>query len=377
MKIVHIITGLNTGGAEMMLFKLLSTTDREEFESEVISLTDIGPLGKKIASMGIRVQALNMRKSPATPFLMLKLIAWLRRIKPDIVQTWMYHADLIGGLSAKMAGGIPLAWGIRQSNLDSGSSKRTTIWTAKLCARLSQWLPEKIVCCSKASQQVHGILGYAEGKMVMIPNGFDLETFVPDTGARVAVREELGLRHDTPLVGLVGRFDPQKDHHNFTLAATRLQTTNPDTHYLLCGDGIHPQNAELAGWIENAGLSKNFHLLGRRVDIPRLVAALDIAASSSSFGEGFPNVVGEAMACGIPCVVTNIGDSALIVGDTGLVVPPRNPAAFADALNKLLRLSPQACRDLGQKARQRIEENYSLSSIAKQYEALYRNIAEK
>jgi glycosyltransferase involved in cell wall biosynthesis len=374
MKILHLIAGLNTGGAEMMLYKMLSSQDRASFNPEVVSLTDIGPIGERILKLGITIRCLGMKRGIPNPLAVLKLATWLRHSKPAVIQTWMYHADLVGGIAAKWAGGIPLAWGIRHSNLESGSNKWSTILTAKICARSSRWLPAKIVCCSEVSRQVHAGIGYAPEKMVVIPNGFDLDTFRPDHGARITVRRELGIQNEAPLIGLVGRFDPQKDYHNFIMAAARISASHPDPHFLLCGDCIDAQNAELTRWIAEAGLSERFHLLGRRVDIPRLTAALDIAASSSAFGEGFPNVIGEAMACGVPCVATDVGDSARIIGDTGRVVPTRNPDAFAMALSKLLNLSPQARMELGQQARQRIKEKYSLAHITKQYEALYTEV---
>jgi len=375
MKIVHIITGLKTGGAEMMLYKLLSNQDTARFKPEVVSLTDIGPIGKRILQQGIPVRCLGMNRGMPNPLVALKLAKWLRQSKPAVIQTWMYHADLVGGIAAKLAGGIPLVWGIHHSNLEPGSNKWSTILTARICARTSRWLPAKIVCCSEASRQVHTSLGYDAEKMVVIPNGFDLETYRPDPQARISVRRELDIQNETPLIGLVGRFDPQKDHHNFMLAAARLGAHHPSPHFLLCGDCIDTQNAELTKWIAAAGLSERFHLLGRREDIPRLTAALDIASSSSSFGEAFPLVLGEAMACGVPCVTTDVGDSARIVGDTGYVVPSKNPDAFANALNKLLNLSPQARIYLGQQARKRVKENYSLAFIMKQYEELHRDVA--
>lgn len=359
----------------MMLYKLLSVQDRVLFKSEVVSLTDIGPIGKRIRQQGILVRCLGMRRGLPNPSAVLKLAMWLRHSKPDVIQTWMYHADLVGGIAAKLAGDIPVIWGIRHSNLEAGSNKRSTIWTARVCARASRWLPTKIICCSNASRQVHTAIGYAPEMMVVIPNGFDLDTFRPDPGARISVRRELGVQNETPLIGLIGRFDPQKDHHNFVMAAARLQSHQPAPHFLLCGDGVDTQNDVLNRWILQAELTERFHLLGRRGDISRLVAGLDIAASSSSCGEGFPNVIGEAMSCGVPCVVTDVGDSAMIVGDTGYVVPPRNSEAFADALNKLLSLSPQARMDLGQQARRRVKKNYSLSDIVQHYEALYRDVA--
>ena len=374
MKILHIITSLSTGGAEMMLYKLVSKMDRDKFEIQVISLTDIGPIGKKIQALGIPVVALGMKRGVPDPRMVFKLACWLKKYRPDIIQTWMYHSDLLGGLAAKLAGNIPVVWGIRHSNLDPKGNKRTTIWTAKVCARFSRWLPVKIVCCSEASRRVHTALGYAPDRMVVIPNGFDLNLFKPDLEEGTLVRQELGIPEDTILIGLVGRFDPQKDHKNFIKAATLLKKDMPDVRLLLCGDGITWENPTLSKWIEDAGLSKYFHLLGRRNDIPRIMTALDIA-SSSSYGEGFPNVVGEAMACGVPCVVTDVGDSALIVGDTGIVVPPKDPGALALAWKELIEIGGHKRQKLGDNARLRIRDNFSLPSVVKRYEELYKCVA--
>jgi glycosyltransferase involved in cell wall biosynthesis len=373
-KIAHVITGLNTGGAETMLYKLLSGMDRGTFEARVVSLTDVGPVGEKIRALGVPVRALGMRRGVPDPRGVWQLTRWLKEDKPNLVQTWMYHADLVGGLAARLAGNIPVVWGVRHSNLDPGGNKRTTIWTAKACARLSHRLPIRIVCCSETSRAVHTELGYAHKKMVVIPNGFDLTAFKPDPAARESVRQELGISKDALLIGLVGRFDPQKDHRNFVAAAARLSAAYPEVHFPLCGDGATWDNAELAGWIEAAGIRQRFHLLGRREDMPRLTAALDIASSSSSYGEGFPNIIGEAMACGVPCVVTDVGDSAFIVGDTGLVVPPRDPDALATAWRKLIELGPEGRRRLGAVARRRVEERFSLPTVVSQYQKLYRGV---
>lgn len=373
-RIAHIITGLNTGGAETMLYKLLSSMERDQFSPEVISLTDAGPVGDKIQSLDVPVEALGIKRGAPDPRAFFRLARRLRQHRPDLVQTWMYHADLIGGMAAKMAGDIPLAWGIRHSNLDPKGSKRTTIWTAQICARLSGWLPKRIVCCSEASKRVHVLLGYDAAKMVVIPNGFDLASFKPDAGARHSVQQKLGISKETFIIGLVGRFDSQKDHFNFIRAAALLNQSNPEVVYLLCGDGITWDNKALAEWIEEAGLRERFHLLGRRDDMPRIQAALDIAVSSSSYGEGFSNTVGEAMACGVSCVVTDVGDSALIVGDTGRVVPPKDPATLAGAWGELIRMSPQEKAGLRAAARNRIMKNFSLPVIAARYEQLYKEL---
>jgi glycosyltransferase involved in cell wall biosynthesis len=376
LRVGHIITGLNTGGAEMMLCKLLSRMNREVFEAEVISLTDIGPIGKKIQALGVPVRALGMRRGVPNPLGVLRLACWLRKGRPQIIQTWMYHADLIGGLASRLAAGSAVVWGIHHSNLEPQGSRRTTIWTARACARLSHWLPARIVCCSEASRRVHTGLGYAADKMMVILNGFDLQVYRPDPAARLSVRQELGIPEEAPLIGLVGRFDPQKDHGNFVQAAARLHAGLPEVHFLLCGDGVTWENPHLARWIEAAGIGGRCHLLGRREDIPRLNAAVDISTCSSSFGEGFPMVIGEAMACGVPCVVTDVGDLALVVGETGIVVPPRDPQALADGWRELMEMGVEKRRALGERARKRVEDHYSLARVVREYEALYKQLFE-
>jgi glycosyltransferase involved in cell wall biosynthesis len=373
-RLIHIITGLNIGGAEMMLFKLLSRLSHARFQTEVISLTDIGLTGEQIKGLGYTVRALGMQRSVPNPCRIAKLARWFAKESPDLIQTWMYHADLIGGMAAKIVGRIPVVWGVRQSNLEKKYNKRTTLWTARLCGYLSRFLPERIVCCSETVREAHAALGYATEKMRVIPNGFDLELFKPEPQAWISVRQELGIHRDTPLIGMTARFDVQKDHWTFVQAAARVHSAHPNVKFLLCGNDITQNNQQLRHWIESAGLAAVCYLLGPRQDIPRLMAALDLAVSSSA-GEGFANVIGEAMACGTPCVVTDVGDSKFIVADTGLNVPAREPVALAEAMRTLLGLGIDERRKLGQAARQRIAEHFSLEASVAQYEQLYEEIA--
>ena len=257
MKIVHIITGLSTGGAEMMLYKLLSRIDRDEFDCLVISLTDLGQVADKISSLNIPVYALGMKRGRPHPILLWKLASMLRQASPDLVQTWLYHSDLIGGIAAKMAGSIRTFWSIRQSNIDSDSNKRSTVLTARACAVLSRWLPEKIIFCSHSAMASHLNLGYKENKMIVIPNGFDLDTFKPDTRATLVVHNELGIESGNLLVGLVARFDPQKDHKNFLDAAALVHKAIPSVRLLLCGDGVTVLNSQLVVWIVNLVLCRH------------------------------------------------------------------------------------------------------------------------
>ena len=369
-KLVHLITDLDVGGAERMLQKLLACRDSSRFDVQVISLTDVGVVGKEIEKLGITVRGLGMRPGLPNPMALLRLAGWLRRDRTRILQTWMYHADLLGGLAAQLAGNIPTVWNVRHTNLDPRSNKPGTIRMARACAMTSRWLPANIVCCSEASRRAHAALGYAANKMVVIPNGSDLDVFRPDPSARVSVRAELGIPEEAPLVGLIGRFHPEKDHHGFVDAAGYLSRRFPDTHYLLCGQGVTWDNSMLAGWIADVKGHDHWHLLGLRTDIPRLMAALDILVSSS-VGEGFPNVLGEAMACGVPCVVTDVGDSAWIVGDTGRVVPPRDPVSLADACVDVLAMSLPDRQHLGLAARARVEQHFGLPAIVDRYERLY------
>lgn len=374
MKIVHIITGLNVGGAEVMLRSLLQHSDRAAFESEVISLTDIGSVGRDIAALGVPVRAMQMRRGVPEPGGLMRLIRQLRQMRPDVVQTWLYHADLIGGLAARLAGIRALAWGLHISHLDAPSSKKSTLWTVKMGARLSHRLPARIVCCAHSAQRLHTEIGYAADKMTVIPNGFDGHSLRPDEAARRATRAELELDDATPLIGLVGRFHPQKDHHNFIRAAALLHARRPDAHFLLCGEGSEWSNATLRAWIDEAKLRERFHLIGRRDTAP-LYPALDVLSLSSSYGEAFPMVVGEAMSCGVPCVVTDVGDSALLVGAMGRVVAPRDAAALSAAWLELLEM-PQAERQaLGQQARGHIAAHYSIDAVAARYAALYQELA--
>jgi glycosyltransferase involved in cell wall biosynthesis len=287
----------------------------------------------------------------------------------------MYHADLLGGLAARLAGVPAIGWAIRNSGLDWGKTKLSTRVVTGACARLSRWVPDRILTCSEVARQVHVGYGYAADKMVVVPNGFNLARFQPDAPARVAVRAELGVGNDTPLVGLIGRFDPHKNHAGFFEAAGCLHRRFPTVHFVLAGQGIDEENPELLRLMETAGVHQVTRLLGLRSDIPRLMAALDVLASSSS-AEAFPNVLGEAMACGVPCAVTDAGDSAYIVGDTGRVVRFGDMQGLAEAMEELLTLPPAERTALGECARTRVAEHFEMGQVVKRYEAFYEELAE-
>lgn len=372
-KILHIINDLSIGGAEMMLYKLLSGINRERFDPVVISLIDRGKLRDQIEALGIPVYTTRMKPGRPTPAAILRLIRITRRLKPDLIQGWMYHSCLAGQLantfSARKA---PVLWGIHCSDICSISEKKMTLAMIKLCAPLSK-LPSNIIFVSESSRSEHKSFGYSVENSRVLPNGIDTQLFVPSASARLSVRSEMGLPEDAFLIGLVGRYHPMKDHTNFLQAASLLLKTHPGIHFLLIGRGINPENKALRGAIQDLGLLNQIHLLGERNDTPRLSAALDIFTLSSSYGESFPNVIGEAMSCGVPCVVTDVGDAAWIVGETGRIVPRRDPEAMANGWSELIALGAEERKTLGKAARLRVRERFPLDSVVAQYEALYEN----
>ncbi|MBF0309712.1 MAG: glycosyltransferase [Magnetococcales bacterium] len=371
-KVVHLITGLQGGGAETMLARLLGRMDRTGFQNTVISLLGEGVIGKRLLDDGIPVHHLSGSQGGGKASWVFKLAGLLRALRPDLIQTWMYHADLFGSLGSRVLPDVPLIWGIHNSNLDPASSRLSTRLIVKGLARLSGWIPDRIVSCSEVARDLHVALGYPQEKMVVIPNGFDVGAFAPDPQARLSLRQELGLSGDALLIGRIGRAHPQKDNANFLKAALLVVRRYPQVHFLLCGDGLTRTNPEVGGLVSLHGLENRCHLLGRREDLPRVNAALDIACSSSAFGEAFPLVLGEAMACGVPCVTTDVGDSAALVRETGLVVPPRDEVKLSEALISLIEQGPEGRAKLGWEARERIKSHYSLPVVVSRYEKLYR-----
>lgn len=373
-KVLHVITGLNTGGAEMMLFKLLSKMDRKSFEQAVISLSDKGPVGESIESLEIPVYCLGIKHAVLSPFYLLKFVRLAKKYLPDLIQGWMYHgnfAALVGAFMVKR--NIPVLWNIRGTHTDLSIENFFTSLLIWLGGKLSSF-PVVIVNNSKVSALAHQEkFGYLSDKWEIIPNGFDVHLFQPDAEAKVKLCSELRVDCDSVLIGLVGRYHPMKGHDIFLTAASLLVEKYRNVHFVLIGTEVDIYNNELANRINQLNLRETIHLLGRRTDMVKLTAAFDVACSSS-YGEGFSNAIGEAMSCGVPCVVTDVGDSGWIVGETGLVVPPGNPVALADAWVELIDMGEKGRRALGTIARQRVIDNFSLASVVCQYEALYERV---
>lgn len=374
MKVVFVITGLVAGGAENMLLKLLQHGPHLR-GATVITLKAGGEMLPRFEAAGISVETLNMSPSIPNPLAILRLARRLRELRADVVSTWMYHGDLIGGLAAKLAG-VPVAWGIRNSAVDERLTSRSTRAVVKLCGWLSHWVPDAIISCSVRARDIHVAEDYDPAKFCIIQNGFDLDRFKPDPAARAAFRAELGLPPDALLAGLIARYSPQKNHAGFLAAARRVLDRMPDVHFLLAGVGTGPDNAGLAALIAQHGLAERVHCLGLRQDVPQLTAALDLACLSSIFGEAFPNVLGEALACEVPCVATDVGDSEAIVGACGRVVAPGDVAALAVAMGEMLALPEAERQALGRLGRQRMLAGFEIRYVAGLYEELFGHLAQ-
>lgn len=374
MRITHVITGLNTGGAETALCRLLETLRAPVFEHVVVALGGVGSLSARVSAVA-ELHHLGITRSRPRPRDLWRLRRILRASATDVIHGWMYHANIAASLAAIKLG-LPLLWGIRQSLYDIEMERRLTRLVINVGARLSG-RPQYILYNSVVSAHQHEVAGYDSNRTKVIPNGFDTVAFQPDDSARLHIRAELMVPDDALLIGLVARVHPMKDHVNFLRAASVFVEQHPDAYFVLVGDGADVSNTSLAELAAELGLLERLRWCGRRTDVAAINAALDIACSSSSWGEAFPNAVGEAMACGIPCVATDVGDIPQIIGDTGVVVPARDAGALAAGWAQLAALDSSARRALGMRARQRIVDRYSLEAVGQQFADLYASLIGK
>jgi glycosyltransferase involved in cell wall biosynthesis len=369
-RLVHIITGLDAGGAEAMLAKLLRGMNKELFSNEVISLTNIGLIGKELRDSGFKVTSLGMRRGLPSPLGVLKLFFLLGKSSPDLALTWMYHADLIGGTVARLCGIDKLCWNVRHCNLDADKNKFLTILTAKTCAAFSAFVPSRIVCNSRAGLGAHQDFGYMAKKLSVIPNGFDTEKFFPDEKTRKKTRKSLGVDDDQFVFGNVGRYNLQKNHSDLLDAFALVLKDNPRSILVCCGRDVSLENHQIKEQVERLNLHSNVLFLGFRKDVTELLNSFDTYVSSS-LGEGFSNSIGEAMAVGIPCVVTDVGDSKDLVGQTGWTVDSGCHFKLAEGMSAALLTSMSELSKKGSSARRRIVEVFSIQSVISSFEQFY------
>ena len=371
MKIVHIITGLNDGGAEHTLFKICKYDNLNKHI--VISLTGPGKYFSLLKKLKIKVYCLKASFFSIHKFFFL--IRLLHLLNPDIVQTWLVHADFVGGIAARLASIKKIIWNVRYSDLKLGKAKLTTIIIIKILSKLSYLIPKSIVIASKRAKKIYEIKGYDKKKLRFIPNGYDLSILKPSKFQKINFQRKNKIKKKIPLIGKVARYDLKKDHLNLIKALSLIRSKNVNFSCVLIGTNINQSNIKLVSKIKELNLSNHVKLLGQNDDITKVMNGLDVYIQSSSYGEGFPNVVAEAMSCGTPCVVTDVGDARFIVGKNGWIVPPNNSIKLAKAIEKALsEIGTSHWSRRCNKARLRIKDNFNIINMIKSYSNLWNNV---
>jgi glycosyltransferase involved in cell wall biosynthesis len=361
MKVLHIINDVERGGAESMLLRLSTALSRTaNVTNAVISLTGPGAHSPALIEAGVNVRYANMTGLKSFPLAFIRLVGFILAEKPDVIHTWMYHSNLVGGVAARIAKPLtPVCWSIRQAYLAPENSKRSTLIVSKISAKLSRVIPTRIIYQGEVCRHSHECVGYRASKAYIIPNGVDASVFRPDPLSRIRMRKSLDLSPHTKVIGLVARFHPDKDVPTFARAAGIVAKELPDTRFVLCGEAMDGSNAELMSLLRRNDIVEQTCLLGERSDVPEVMSCLDVA-TLSSITEGFPNAILEAMACGVPCVATNVGETADLIGNTGIIVEPRHPEELAAGWKTLLLMPESERSTLGKAASIRVQDRFTM-----------------
>ncbi len=370
-RILFLVRSLDVGGAESQLILLAKGLDKKLFNITIAFFYDMDELQNGMKHLE-RVALVSLRKKGRWDIFSFgwRLVRLLKMYKPRIVHSFLPDANLIGLVCGKIAGIPKIVWGVRASNMKLSDYD----WLPKLSFFISRkisFLADLIIYNSKSGADYHISHGYPSERYEVIFNGIDTDKFCPDPKNRELLCKQLGLSLNTFLIGMVARIDPMKDHRTFVCAASIFNKKHDHVHFILVGSGNHSLERSLKKVVEKNGLKNVFHWLGLRLDIAQLMSSFDILTSSSAYGEGFSNTIGEAMACGVPCVVTNVGDSAKIIGNTGLNIPPEDPVAMAGAWEEMIQMGHDIRRLLGQKANARIEKHFSVSIMVERTTKAY------
>ena len=373
---LHLITDVSTGGAQIVLHQLLKAT--RSSNACVLSMAVPGSMAPMFEQLGVSIRFLDIEvgRPPAIADI-LKLRRMTKDINPSLVQGWMYHGNIAAFVAARARRRrIPLIWGVHHTITKLQNEKLMTRAVIRLSAKLSRFT-DGIIYCSKQSAHDHELLGFDSEKSIVIPNGIDCSLFRPDPDAGPRLRQELGITDDRKIIGFVARFHPMKDHRNLIKAARQLHDRSCDVQVVFIGTGNESQKNDLRTYIAECGLEDRVTFMGLRQDVQMIMPGFDVFCLPSAWGEAFPLVVCEAMACGVPCVVTDVGDAAWIVGDTGLVAPRQDSNALANALQAMCDLGDDALKQRGATARQRISEEFPLSKMVASYQDFAESIQSK
>jgi glycosyltransferase involved in cell wall biosynthesis len=360
-RVVFLIRSLDIGGAQRQLVELAGGLHRADWHVTVVVFYGGGELEADLIKHGVSVQSMAKSGRWDVVGFSYRLLRALRREHPDVLHGYMATENLLSTAMQLFIPGMRVVWGVRASNMDLDEYD----WLARFLFRIGCWFSrfaDLVICNSAAGKEFHAAHGYPPSRMVVIPNGIDSERFRPEPGARSETRRRFAIDHDHLLVGLVARLDPMKDHETFLRAAAVASRERPELRFVCVGDGPEPYRGRLIALASELGLDERLTWAGSRIDMPNIFNALDLAVLSSRWGEGFPNVVAEAMATGVPCVVTDVGDAPSVVRDTGWVCAPHDPAELARAMT----VATASRRDLaayGQRARQRVRTEFSIDRL--------------
>lgn len=371
--VLHIITGLGRGGAELTLLKLVENCNRLDFA--VISLKPVdGSISQLFEESRIPLVQMNFSRGLRVSEF-LRLMSLIKYLKPPIVQTWMYHADLIGGIAARIVGVETVIWSIRGMFPIAGHEKLRTLLVARLLAILSRFIPTEIVACGERARESHIAAGYRKDRFSVIPNGFKSTFWYRDREEGLAAREEFGIQLDKLVVGMIGRYHPKKNHRNFIEAVGLLKSEGFDFIVVFAGAGLIESNGILASQLDKNKLSHEIRLLGERNDVRRILNALDVLVLPSESGEGFPNILAEAMLTEKLCIAADSGDASSILGESGILLRDTSAREIRNSLISVLQMETSAREQLGTEGRTSILSRFSLDRMIQSYSDLYRNQA--
>jgi len=366
--VLHVIYSLGQGGAERTLTNICLKSKKHIHH--IVCLTNKSFYSNLLEENNIKIYELNMNKFYFLFTSPIKFYSILRKIKPQIVQTWMYHSDLFGGIIARLAGIKIVLWNVRSSSFKLPEITYSSLLVSRINALISWFIPTNVICCGKYAAQCHANQGYDPSKIKIIFNGVDTKLFAPNSENRSLVRKKYKINRDTILLGMVARYTPLKDHRTLLKSLSLLNNLKQDWICILSGRGIDHDNYELLEMINSLNLSKKVLLIGTQININEIYNALDLHILSST-SEGFPNCLIEALSSGIPCISTNVGDAKFILKDVGWVINPSNPYQLARVVKKFFGLSESERKKISEFSRNRIKSKFSLAKLTEKYDDLY------
>jgi glycosyltransferase involved in cell wall biosynthesis len=369
MKVLHIIVGLDVGGAEKVLIDLLKYYPNQDVEHIVLSMKDRGALAKDIEALSIPIYTLGMQSNRPSLMALWRLRKLIRQLSPDVIQGWMYHGNLFSSIAAWFQPKVCVYWAVHHSLSDLNGEKRLTRWVIK-SGRLFSRFVDRIIYVSRTSAAQHEQIGYPKKKSVVIPNGIYLERFNHVDGQ--FWKQQLGIGLQQPVISFIARYHPVKDHTTFFQAIAEVMKRHKHVCFVLAGREVTESNTILADYRAALPYPENVYLLGECDNVHEILSASTLAVNCSK-SEAFPISIAEAMASSVPCVVTDVGDSRYLLGGNGFIVPAKDSKALAKAIQSLLAFDANVLGDMGKMAKQRITDHFSLQAILKQYHELYQS----